>query len=338
MWAQLLDSAALEELITAPDIDAQVKLLTQGPYRPDIEATIIHGRNVANVVRALRANVGRTVQSVLKMLPAQGVGLVTAVIANGDIFDLKTIMRGVHSHVAQPEILDSLMPAATLTQAELEVLASAESVREVVDTLATWRIAYAKPLDAALGDYDSLGELAPMELALDRWYFARVARQLQSRYNPAKRLVAGVFGEMVDTENLRTAFRLIGAGLQCEALSGYWLEGGAHIDRGKFVSLCESRDIEDALTAIQRTPYSHALEDAAVTYLKEGTLSVLERALENRIAHRMIALRRPDPLGVGVVLAFLWAKQNEIANIRIAVIGRSVGLPEERMRRELILV
>jgi V/A-type H+-transporting ATPase subunit C len=338
MWSHLLDRGSLEQLVDAETLDAQIRYLSGTPYKADIEEALIYGHTVASVDRALRANVGRTWLVVLKILPEQGVGLVKAVLANWDIFDLKTILRGAHTQLSQAEIIDSLMPAATLSAAELSELAAAGSVRSVVDTLATWRMPYSRPLDAALPEYHRNGELAPLELALDRWYYSSVAARLQHRHDAGKRLVASVVGTMVDIENLRTAFRLIGAELTTAAIAEYWLEGGAHISQPSFVSLCEAADIEGILNAMRRTPYAKTLEAAAVTYLQEGSLSVLERALENLTTREVLAARRLDPLGVGVVVAFLWAKQNEVSNIRIAVTGRSVGLPEERMRRELILV
>ncbi|MFU8891731.1 MAG: V-type ATPase subunit, partial [Anaerosomatales bacterium] len=45
-----------------------------------------------------------------------------------------------------------------------------------------------------------------------------------------------------------------------------------------------------------------------------------------------------DPLGIGVAVSYLWAKQNEITNLRIIVKGKAVGMPEDRVREELILV
>ncbi len=40
----------------------------------------------------------------------------------------------------------------------------------------------------------------------------------------------------------------------------------------------------------------------------------------------------------GIMIGYLWAKQNEITNLRIIVKGKSVGMPADRMRKELILV
>jgi V/A-type H+-transporting ATPase subunit C len=60
--------------------------------------------------------------------------------------------------------------------------------------------------------------------------------------------------------------------------------------------------------------------------------------LEDFLMRRALSLGTGDPLGVGVSIAYLWAKQNEITNLRIIVKGKAVGMPVDRVRRELILV
>jgi vacuolar-type H+-ATPase subunit C/Vma6 len=52
----------------------------------------------------------------------------------------------------------------------------------------------------------------------------------------------------------------------------------------------------------------------------------------------VLALGSTDPLGIGIPIAYLWGKQNEITNLRIIVKGAAVGMPADRTRRELILV
>ena len=73
-------------------------------------------------------------------------------------------------------------------------------------------------------------------------------------------------------------------------------------------------------------------------YLEENSIAVFERALEDYLMRKALGLGTGDPLGVGVVVGYLWAKQNEITNLRIVVKGKSVGMPEARVRGELILV
>lgn len=338
MWASLIAPEVFEQLVSAPDFDAQIRILDATPYKPELEDALLQGHTAASVDRALRENLAHTSDKVLELIPEDGVGLVQALLARWDIFDVKTVLRGVHAHSTPSEMIDSFMPAATFSDAELAELARCGSVKAVVDTLATWRLPYARPLSAALADYRERSETAPLELALDCWFFTQMRERLRKGRGQDRAIVRRVFGVTVDVENLRTVFRLAGAGLDADESARYWLPGGSAIDLRTFQGLARADDVDAALDALAHTPYAKPLEEAAMTFLKTGRVSVLERALEQLLTRQIIACRRPDPLSVGVPVAFLWAKQNEVSNVRIAVTGRSVGLPEARLREELILV
>ena len=97
-------------------------------------------------------------------------------------------------------------------------------------------------------------------------------------------------------------------------------------------------DIDEVLDALKDTPYGKPLDEAAAAYLEVGSISVFERALEDYVMRKALAARLTDPLGVGVAISYLWAKQNEVTNLRIIVKGKTVQMPADRMRKELILV
>jgi V/A-type H+-transporting ATPase subunit C len=80
------------------------------------------------------------------------------------------------------------------------------------------------------------------------------------------------------------------------------------------------------------------MEEEVVHYVEVGSVSVFERALEDYLMRKALSTAVGDPLGVGVIIGYLWAKQNEVTNLRIIVKGLSVGMPEDRVRKELILV
>ena len=62
------------------------------------------------------------------------------------------------------------------------------------------------------------------------------------------------------------------------------------------------------------------------------------RALEDLLFRKAYSTSKGDPLGIGISISYLWAKANEVTNMRIVVKGVSVGMPVERMREELIVV
>jgi V/A-type H+-transporting ATPase subunit C len=94
--------------------------------------------------------------------------------------------------------------------------------------------------------------------------------------------------------------------------------------------------VDGILEALKVLPCGRVLDEVAIKYIEHGSISVFERALEEALFRRAQVAGRHDGLGFGMTLAFLWAKANEVTNLRIIVKGLTVGMPPERMREELI--
>ena len=92
------------------------------------------------------------------------------------------------------------------------------------------------------------------------------------------------------------------------------------------------------LDRLKGTPYAAVLDEAALRYLEMASIPVFERALEEMVMRTALVAAIRDPHGVGIAIAYLYGKQNEITNLRIIIKGKNVGMPADRVREELILV
>lgn len=337
MRSRLLTPQAFEDLMTTPDLTKIIQKLIDTEYGPDIEATIIHGRTPAAVDEAFRTNMVGTFQKVMSFLNAEAHDLVGALLGRWDLFNIKSIIRGKHMHLVPEEIEDGLYAVGALTPAELHVLVELEDIRAVVDTLVTWGSPYAEPLRGSLSAYSDSGNLATLELALDRYYSAWAAKRLSGRRVNAV-LARRILGMQVDSINLLTTFRLLKSDIGDMDPNGFYLPGGAHVTQELFATMTGLSDVDEVLDALKSTPYARQLEAVIAMYVEEGSLSIFERALEDYVMRKALDCGRGDPLGVGITIAYLWAKQNEVTNLRIIVKGTAVGMPADRMRKELILV
>lgn len=337
MRSRLLTRSFMDELIATPDITAFIQVLNETEYAPDLEETLIHGRTAASVDEALKLNMIRTYQKVLGFLNDEAAYIVTTLLARWDVFNLKTILRGKQMHLTHEEISEGLLPAGQLTMIDLDALALGEDVRAVVDTAITWGLPFASTLREGFAKFQQSGNLADVELAVDR-YYADWASQRFARGGANLALARRILGIQIDTTNLVMVMRLQQADTESIPPEQFFLEGGASIGPALYTELAKLSDIDEVLDRLRGTPYGQLLDDVAVRYIEENSLSVFERALEDYLVRRAMSLGIGDPLGTGVGIAYLWAKQNEITNLRIIVKGKAVGMPEERVRRELILV
>jgi V/A-type H+-transporting ATPase subunit C len=142
----------------------------------------------------------------------------------------------------------------------------------------------------------------------------------------------------IDTANLVMIFRLLKADTESINAKKYFLEGGRVIRRDLYLELSKLSDVDEVLDRLKGSPYSEALDAAALRYLEMASIPVFERELEELLMRRALMAGVKDPHGVGVAIAFLYGKHNEITNLRIVVKGKAVGMPADRVREELILV
>jgi V/A-type H+-transporting ATPase subunit C len=337
MRSHLLPLEFYERLIEDVDIAQVVKDLMDTEYGPDLEGEVVHGFTAGVIDEALKQNMVRAYRKVLSFVDPKARKLLSTLLGRWDVFNIKTILRGAHNHVAFDEMKMSFFPAGYLGQDELEALAKFDDVRAVIDTMAMWGLVYAAPLRRAYPDYTRDNDLAPLELALDLQY-AEWANSRLIGEKPDVEIARRILGMQIDTANLVMVFRLLKADAESLDAKRYFLDGGRVIRRDLYLELSHMSDVDEVLDRLKQTQYAEALDAAALRYLEMASIPVFERELEELLMRRALMAGVKDPHGVGVAIAYLYGKHNEITNLRIIVKGKAVGMPADRVREELILV
>ncbi len=337
MKSHLLSRSFLDELIAAQDLGQFIQPLMDTEYAADLDEALIRGRDAAAVDEALKHNMVRTYQKVLGFLNEEAAFILSTLLGRWDVFNLKTIVRGKQMHLVQGEIEEGLLAAGQLSSVDLSALAQAEDIKALVDLASTWGLPYAHALREGYARFMASSDLAQLELALDR-YYAEWARERLHRSKANIATARKILGIQVDTMNLVTMLRFQKADHESFKPEEYFLQGGTAIHLPLYVELSSLSDVDQVLDRLRGTPYGKLLDEVAVKFIEANSISVFERALEDYLTRKALTMGIGDPLGIGVGIAYLWAKQNEITNLRIIVKGKSVGMPLERVRGELILV
>jgi len=337
MRSHLLPRGFYERLIEDTDLAQVTKDLMETDYASDLEEQLVHGRTAAVIDDALKNNMVRAYTKVLKFLHPDARKLLSTLLGRWDVFNIKTILRGTQNHVSYEDMKSSFFPVGYLSLEELEALAKFDDVRTIIDTMAMWGYVYASPLRRAYPEFSRTGDLAALELALDRQYAEWAASRLVGEAADVE-VARRVLGMQVDTSNLVMVLRLLKADVEQARAKDYYFEGGSVIRRDKFLQLAQLSDVDEVLDQLRSTVYAEALDAAALRYLENASLPVFERALEDLLMRRALLAGIRDPNGVGIAIAYLYGKQNEVTNVRIIVKGKAVGMPADRVREELILV
>lgn len=331
MKAELLDRAGYERL-GGRDPDGVIRALLETPYRPDVEAARARFRGLRCIHEALRAHLGRTIETVRGFFEGPPRVDVDTLLARFDTENIIVLLRGQARQAPADEMLALLTPTGTLDEATLREAASRPGVRAAVELLRTWEAPNpeaARALVRALPAYERRRDPAVLEEAL---LAAEVLRDLGRAADPA---LQETIRDRVDRTNILVALRLGEGGREEAPGEGAPFLPGGRISEAALAQAARAGSRAEARSALLdhgAGPWREALD----AWVGEGRLPVLADALDTialgRDFRRLVA---GDPLGMGIPIAYMAAKENEVRNLRLIGHGASRGLAREDVAERL---
>lgn len=342
MQGRLLSRAHYDALISRDAVESVLEGLKDSPYAPEIarsaEAPVAGTRldPAARFDEALRRDLAGTVSKLRHLASDRLLELMDAILIRWDAYNVKTVLRGKRAAAPLDEILAATIPAGALDEAALAELSRAPTVQAVVDTLASWQMPLARPAREGLQALGGQDSLQPLELALDRFACAHALGAVANGdHNDAA--VRTYLRLVADRTNLLTALRHLedrNALTPVEAARDF-LDAGGRFTRTHYQAVATARDLRHGLSLLAGTPFDWL--SAAATDPKPISIPAIERQLDRVLIRETVALSRRDPLGIGVLLAYLERKINEVRNLRMIVRGRSLNLGPEQIDAWLII-
>ncbi len=337
--AALLDEARYREL-AALDVDRLLAALADTPYRPDLEAAAARHRGRGLLDEALRTHLARTLRELAGWYPADAAAELGLVLERWDLRNVRTILRGQHARRPPDEIRAALVPAGRLGDDVLGELAVQPTLRATVDLMAVWGVpsrAIASAAVEGLARFEATGDYAALERAVERAASARLARALPD----ATPEVAGLLRAAVDRANLLTVARLLGADQErWEAgdPAEEFVAGGA-VPTQLLARVARAGDRAAAVALLAGAPLPAAWAPAVARWGQSGNVVALGDDLDEAVTRRAASMfATADPLGPGVPVAFVAAKENEVQNLRTIGAGLAAGLPAEMIEEELVIL
>ncbi|MGQ9536393.1 MAG: V-type ATPase subunit [Actinomycetota bacterium] len=340
MTSRLLDPSVLRELLSAPDYNRALGVLEETEYQEDLEYFMLEGARPTIVDRAFNRNLVRNFGKIKDFFIGRPLELVNLLLSRWDLYNLKTVLRGMRALVPKQEIQRILVPVGFLDEAVLQEIIGQPDLRAALDAVVVfsmeWPIPYGRAISEHLVEYLREHDLSILELALDRFHYQQVVKDLKGR-DPDTSLVREVIRLEVDSINLVTLMRICGMDLEASRAEDFFVTGGSLESPAEFARLMSlgqpERVYEDLL---RRFPeYREPLQAAWRNFEQKGE-GAFEDELQKHLIRRCLGMGK-DPLGIGVIIHYMWRKYLEITNLRIIMRGKSIGLIESQIRKELFL-
>jgi V/A-type H+-transporting ATPase subunit C len=335
MSTRLLPPAFFEEILTVPDPEGVVDALLNSTYGPALRDALAEGHDVPQVEAGLRRHLFEIFERIRSLAPPEASRLLAIPFRWWDLHNIVTILRGKVFEVEEARIVAGLFPAGFLDEARLQELTGEPDAVAVADTLVLWDIPGASTLRQGLRESASRERFSRMEAALIREHFSWALGQCEGPGENST-LMRESLRRQIDLVNVLTALRHVRT--HPDGDTDFEPVSRGRLASGVVTQLAASPDLDTAIEVLAGTYFAERVERGIFAFSEHQRIGALERFLEHGVLEAGCRLFRADPLGIGVVVGFMWRQLNEFLNLRILLRGKAYGRPAVAIQEDLFLV
>lgn len=326
MRSRLLTRADYVDLMTAGSLDRMLAMLAEGPYAADVEASLVRGRGLDRLDRALRSNLAGALRRMASFYEGGPREMVDLLLSRWDLSNLRTLVWLLDAATNVGDYSALLVPAGRLGESQLEELAAQGDVAALIDLMVAWGIPSREAgfgLLRARSRYMAEGDVSAVVQVIDHAYADETSRILGSERDGAIEILRAE----TDLRNLELALRARAARMDGEpgwdqSTDAEYLPGGTQPPE-LWRDVAEADAPEAILDLVAGRSSIPGWRSALTSWAAGGDLGelmeTLTRALTSAARSRFV---RGDPLGFDIPLAFTFVKEAEVRNLRL--IGRAL--------------
>ncbi len=362
MRTRLFDRFAYEQMLAAPDVQALIGRLDQTPYHDAVEQSLVTRSGLSALLAALQLDHSATLRRIAGFCGGEVAAALRILLAPYTRHTLITLTRGVKSRADPAHILAFTLAIPPFSEGALNELARRPTVRALVDLLAQWKLPtseLAQALVAGLAGDHELGpkvydpritrintnkaELAGdhelgLEEAFDAAWAATTAQQAAIYKGADANLLRSHLARYLDLHNLLFALDLRGMALPHSVpwLVGNWaMNPSPALKSDVLEEVRMAADAGEMAAALAKSATGGFWRPAVVAWDGVQPLA-LQQAWEQTLLHwRLSLFATADPLGPGILIAYLAAKDAEIRNLRLIAEAVAGNLSREEASSRL---
>lgn len=313
---KLLDSSRLDRMLEASSPEEAYKILAEAEYG-------VGSDTAANVFsfEALLAEEMKKTYSLLSEIAPQ-VEIVRAFQKKHDYFNVKVLLKAEFSNQDPPPIL---METGTYGADAIRRIIRERDYKELEPVMQ----------QAILETYDVFSRTRDpqaVDLILDKASYEQFVTDLKNIDSP---FLHGLAEIIIDITNIKMHIRARSLNKEWVFIKKLLLAGG-ELEEKHFAATGD-KPIEAFVDDIRYTKYGDAVYRGWELYKTKNNFSALERLLDDYL---MEYVRRAKMITMGVepFIAYLYAKEAEIRNVRVIMTGKINRLPNDLIRERLRLV
>lgn len=312
MEARLLDKGKIERMADAPSAAEALKVLAETDYA----GAVAELADVRDFERIFSDEISRTFAELLRMSPRPE--LIALLVLRYDIHNLKVAFKAHYLGVET----DLFLPLGTMAAEKLRAMVREADFR---DLPAPVRAAAEQMVET----FAATSDPQVIDLYLERALFTLLlaaAREARSAF------LEGLFIRQIDLANIKTLLRVKRMGRDREFLKKVLLPGGM-LPLDRLTALLEEPP-ESLATQMAMSDYAAVAGEGVRDWVEKGTAARLEKLADDYITAYLQQGKRVT-FGLEPLVGYLWAKEIEIKNIRLIMVGKINRMPAGAIRERI---
>lgn len=310
---KLLDKGKLDRMVDARSPEEAIKVLNEAEYG--------YSRGEATGVfeyEKLLQEEHRKVYGLLKEIAPEPEAL-TIFLQRNDYHNAKVILKAEFLGQNSDHILvdSGSIPANKLKLMIMD--------RNMADMPPTMRMAVEECIDT----FNRTGDPQAIDIILDRACFRQMKETAEGLKNGFLKDLVRI---MIDLTNIKIFLRVKTLKKSWDFLQKVLLSGGS-IDNKVFVQNLED-SLDNFINAMKYTPYGSVCEDGIESFKSTGSLTKIEKLSDNYILS-FVKKSRYLSFGLEPLIGYLVAKETEIKNARIVMVGKINNIQGEIIKERL---
>lgn len=284
-------------------------------------ATTYSGIELAEM--SMRANLIKSFQKLRRISNENLKKLIDAYLMRYDIHNIKAIFRGIISSIDQKDVEDILMPVGVYGEEFYKKLA----LLNMDDAIKQLRLTVFREVFIKLANPN----LHLLETKLDDFYYNYLISFSDQLSDEGKLFVKMVYEE-INVVNIITFLRLKKVKKSQEEIQQYLIKPSKLISQ-----LFRAETSDQILNILKKSKYSKYITEGIDSYVKDGSLSLLEKDLQVYLLGLIKLFIHQNILSINTIIGYLFSKDLEINNILLVVKSKILHIDDKIVKRQLVI-
>ncbi|NLZ49679.1 MAG: V-type ATP synthase subunit C [Clostridiales bacterium] len=310
---RLLDRSKLDRMIDSNSPLDAVKVLQESEYA----AHMSHVKRAEDYEEMLSSELKRIYKLMYEISPEKSV--VDVMSVRYDYHNIKVLLK---AKALKQDFSHLLLPIGMVEVDKLKAAVLNESYSDLPQTMRS-------AIEEIERDFINTKDPQRIDIIADRYMFKHM---LDIAIGIENRFVEKYVKSLIDLTNVKSLIRVKKQNKDRKFLEEVLIEGG-NTDKDNFISLLMD-NIETIAGKLSYVDYIEPLRLGVEDYIKTGSLNGLEKFTDDYIVKIMKDAKYvsfgPEPL-----IAYIFAKENEIKLIRMIMVGKINGMDAGVIRERL---